>query len=190
MWRICRSLDTVLTRAKSRLLSYRDWGWRRISSCRAGRFVVSVENPEPPHRPCATSSAVQRGRARGIVTAPGNKMLLTITTTHRPATDLGFLLHKNPARVQSFDLSFGPAHVFYPDATSERCTAALLLEVDPSVWCGTARPCWRRLFLGALRQRPALRRLFVPERGDRAVFGSAPAGSCKERPELAETPCR
>ena len=25
-------------------------------------------------------------------------MLLTITTTHRPATDLGFLLHKNPAR--------------------------------------------------------------------------------------------
>jgi hypothetical protein len=31
-------------------------------------------------------------------------MLLTITTTHSPATDLGFLLHKNPARLQSFDL--------------------------------------------------------------------------------------
>ena len=28
-------------------------------------------------------------------------MLLTITTTHRPATDLGYLLHKNPARAQT-----------------------------------------------------------------------------------------
>ena len=58
-------------------------------------------------------------------------MLLTITTTHRPATELGYLLHKNPARVQSFPLSFGQAHVFYPEATAERCTAALLLDVDP-----------------------------------------------------------
>ena len=58
-------------------------------------------------------------------------MLLTLTTTHRPATDLGYLLHKNPGRPQAFDLSFGRAHVFYPEATAERCTAALLLEVDP-----------------------------------------------------------
>src|SRR3712207_9564403 len=58
-------------------------------------------------------------------------MLLTITTTHRPATDLGYLLHKNPERVQSFDLSFGKAHVFYPEAAAERCTAALLLDMDP-----------------------------------------------------------
>src|SRR6266540_2480191 len=58
-------------------------------------------------------------------------MLLTITTTHAPATDLGYLLHKNPARAQSFDLSFGRAHVFYPEALADRCTAALLLDVDP-----------------------------------------------------------
>jgi hypothetical protein len=58
-------------------------------------------------------------------------MLLTITTTRAPATDLGFLLHKNPARVQSFPLSFGQAHVFYPEADADRCTAALLLDVDP-----------------------------------------------------------
>jgi 3' terminal RNA ribose 2'-O-methyltransferase Hen1 len=58
-------------------------------------------------------------------------MLLTITTTERPATDLGYLLRKNPARVQSFPQSFGSAHVFYPEATPERCTAALLLDVDP-----------------------------------------------------------
>lgn len=51
-------------------------------------------------------------------------MLLTITATTPPATDLGYLLHKNPARVQSFPLSFGQAHVFYPEATPARCTAA------------------------------------------------------------------
>ena len=57
-------------------------------------------------------------------------MLLTITTTRAPATDLGYLLHKHPDRPQSFATSAGEAHVFYPEATPERCTAALLLEVD------------------------------------------------------------
>ena len=50
-------------------------------------------------------------------------MLLTITSTTPPATDLGFLLHKNPSRAQTFTLGFGQAHVFYPEATPERCTA-------------------------------------------------------------------
>jgi hypothetical protein len=58
-------------------------------------------------------------------------MLLTITNTKSPATDLGYLLHKNPRRVQSVELSFGKAHVFYPEASTDRCTAALLLDVDP-----------------------------------------------------------
>ncbi len=68
-------------------------------------------------------------------------MLLSITTTHRPAADLGFLLHKHPDKVQSFDLSFGRAHAYYPEVTADRCTACLLLEVDavgpePSAGCG------------------------------------------------------
>jgi hypothetical protein len=41
------------------------------------------------------------------------------------------LLHKNPAKVHSFEMSFGKAHLFYPEATAEQCTAALLLDVDP-----------------------------------------------------------
>ena len=57
-------------------------------------------------------------------------MLLTLTTTHRPATDLGYLLAKNPARVQSVSLPFGRARVFYPEASEARCTAALVLEFD------------------------------------------------------------
>ena len=68
-------------------------------------------------------------------------MLLTITTTHQPATDLGYLLHKNPARLHSFALPFGEAHVFYPEATDERCTAALLVEArhDPEIVLARAR---------------------------------------------------
>ena len=49
-------------------------------------------------------------------------MLLTITTTHQPATDLGYLLAKNPARAHSFDVAFGRTHVFYPEADAQRCT--------------------------------------------------------------------
>lgn len=57
-------------------------------------------------------------------------MLLTITTTHKPATDLGFLLMKNPANVHAVELPFGRATLFYPEASEERCTAAITLEVD------------------------------------------------------------
>ncbi|MEV6738479.1 3' terminal RNA ribose 2'-O-methyltransferase Hen1 [Streptomyces sp. NPDC051104] len=60
-------------------------------------------------------------------------MFLTIGTTgtpERPATDLGFLLHKHPGTAQAFSTSYGTAHVLYPEADAERCTAALLLEVD------------------------------------------------------------
>src|SRR5262245_14780445 len=72
----------------------------------------------------------RRGRCNSCVTPRASRMLLTITTTHRPANDLGYLLHKHPERFQSFDLSFGKAHVYYPDVSAERCTACLLLDVD------------------------------------------------------------
>jgi 3' terminal RNA ribose 2'-O-methyltransferase Hen1 len=58
-------------------------------------------------------------------------MYLSIATTHRPATDLGFLLHKHPERVHETDLGFGKAYVFYPEASDARCEAALVLDVDP-----------------------------------------------------------
>ena len=74
-------------------------------------------------------------------------MLLTITTTYIPATDLGYLLHKHPARLQTFDLSFGQAHVFYPEASPERCTAALLLDIDPLHLVPDARPVTQRTTL-------------------------------------------
>ena len=58
-------------------------------------------------------------------------MLLTLTTTHQPATDLGYLLVKHPDRVHSFDVPTGTAYVLYPEVAQDRCTAALLLDVYP-----------------------------------------------------------
>lgn len=115
-------------------------------------------------------------------------MLLTISTTHSPATDLGFLLHKNPVRPHSFDLSFGQAHVFYPEASADRCTAALLLDVDPValVWGPQGRGEGRTL-AQYVNDRPYVASSFLSVAIAR-VFGSALGGRCKERPELAETP--
>jgi len=58
-------------------------------------------------------------------------MLLTVSTTHTPATDLGSLLHKHPNRCQAFDLAYGRAHVFYREADAHRCTAELSMHVGP-----------------------------------------------------------
>jgi hypothetical protein len=58
-------------------------------------------------------------------------MLLTISYAGKTATDLGYLLHKSPFRVHSFDQVFGKAHVFYPETSTDHCTATLLLEIDP-----------------------------------------------------------
>jgi len=116
-------------------------------------------------------------------------VLLTITTAAEPgaapADELGYLLHKNPARVQAFDLPVGRAHVFYPEATPERCTAALLLEVDP---VGLVRNRTFRADGFALGQyvndRPyaasSLLAVAIKE-----VFRTALTGRCNARPDLA-----
>jgi 3' terminal RNA ribose 2'-O-methyltransferase Hen1 len=116
-------------------------------------------------------------------------VLLTLTTTYRPATDLGYLLRKNPARLQSFELTFGKAHVFYPEATDARCTVALLVEVDPVGLVRNRRgPSGEG---GALDQyvndRPYAASSFLSV-AIAEVFGSALSGNSKERPELVETP--
>ncbi len=113
-------------------------------------------------------------------------MLLTITASFSPATDLGYLLHKNPYRPQSTELPFGVAHIFYPETGADRCTAALMLEVDTLALVrnrsGPAgagqqlkeyvndRPYAASSFLSV-----AIARLFAP----------AMAGKSSERPELA-----
>ena len=47
------------------------------------------------------------------------------------ASDLGYLLHKNPARVFMRAVSSGTATVFYSETTDARCTVILYVDVDP-----------------------------------------------------------
>ena len=114
-------------------------------------------------------------------------MLLTVTTTHRPATDLGFLLHKHPDRVQEFKQSFGTATVLYPEATAERCTVALMLDVDPI-----------RLARSRARNAPDFSLAqYVNDRSYAAssllgvamadVFSTARSGRCNAKQELADS---
>ncbi|WP_093850279.1 3' terminal RNA ribose 2'-O-methyltransferase Hen1 [Streptomyces pini] len=118
-------------------------------------------------------------------------MFLTMTTTGsagRPATDLGFLLHKHPDRAQEFSTSHGTAHVFYPEAGPERCTAALLLEVDPVALVRRGRGRGRggapdSALAQYVNDRPyAASSLLAVALG--AVFSSALKGQCRARPEL------
>ncbi|WP_068924927.1 3' terminal RNA ribose 2'-O-methyltransferase Hen1 [Planobispora rosea] len=115
-------------------------------------------------------------------------MLLTISTTARPATDLGFLLHKHPDRVQEFGQSYGVARVFYPEASEERCTAALMLDVDPVRLVRSRGRSTPDYALGQyVNDRPyAASSLLAGALAD--VFRTARAGRCNARPELAAGP--
>ena len=114
-------------------------------------------------------------------------MLLTIHTTHRPAEELGYLLHKQPARFQSFDLSFGQALVFYPEVAPDSCTACLLLDVDPVGMVRGKGANANSLLSQYVNDRPYAASSFLSVALSQ-VFGSALAGRCDARPGLAETP--
>jgi 3' terminal RNA ribose 2'-O-methyltransferase Hen1 len=122
---------------------------------------------------------------------PDNRyVLLTITTTHAPATDLGYLLFKHPGKVQTWPVASGQAHVFYPEATDERCTAALLLEVDPVALVrgktdskGHEPPGITHYVNDRPYAASSLLAVALKE-----VFGTALTGRCEARPELAASP--
>ncbi len=115
-------------------------------------------------------------------------MLLTLTTTHWPATDLGFLLHKHPDKHQSFDLPFGTAHVFYPEAGETRCTAALVLDVDPvALVRGRKGSHGDGLLDQYVNDRPYAASSFLSV-ALRRVYASALGGRSEHRPALAGQP--
>lgn len=120
-------------------------------------------------------------------------MFLTIATTSSglgaPAAELGFLLHKNPARPQSLPVTGGTAHVVYPEATDEACTAALLLEIDPIALVRSGKGKAAEGFtLGQyVNDRPyAASSLLSVALGK--LFRTAMSGRCDARPELAARP--
>jgi 3' terminal RNA ribose 2'-O-methyltransferase Hen1 len=114
-------------------------------------------------------------------------MLLTITTTRKPASDLSFLLHKHPAKVQEVEIFGGSAHLFYPEVSDEKCTAALLLDIDP---VGLVRrnsgPAGNEFALEQyVNDRPYVASSFMSAAIAKA-FSSAMNGRCKDKPELVD----
>jgi len=114
-------------------------------------------------------------------------MLLNITTTHKPASDLGYLLHKHPDKLQSIDLSIGKAHVFYPESSDERTTASLLIDVDPIDMVRGGRNLSGRGFsLGQyVNDRPYVASSFMSVAIAKA-FSTAMNGTCSKKPELVD----
>ncbi len=108
-------------------------------------------------------------------------MLLTITQTGPQATDLGYLLHKNPQNLHSATVPFGTAQVFYTEASEERCTARLLLEIDPVELVRGAQQLEQYV-----NDRPYVASSYLTVAMGR-IFGTALAGNCKKRPELVDT---
>ena len=123
------------------------------------------------------------------------RVFLTISTTgtpERPATDLGFLLHKHPDKAQTFSTSHGTAHVFYPEASAERCTAALLLEVDPVALVRRGKGKGRggapdAALAQYVNDRPYAASSLLSV-AMTTVFKSALRGVCAALPERAEAP--
>lgn len=113
-------------------------------------------------------------------------MFLSVTTTHVPATDLGYLLHKNPARMHETSLSFGTALTLFPEADEARCTAALVLDID-AVELVRGRGGAAGLMDQYVNDRPYAASSFLSVAMGRA-WREAVAGRSRDRQELAETP--
>lgn len=109
-----------------------------------------------------------------------HKSMLLITTTHKPAWELGYLLHKNPAHVARVELPFGAAVVVYPEVSDGSCTVAVLLEIDA---VGLVRGS--SYFDQYVNDRPYVASSFLSTALGR-LFGTAMSGRSKERQELAD----
>lgn len=113
-------------------------------------------------------------------------MLLNITTTHQPATDLGYLLHKHPDKCQSFPMTFGQAHIFYPESTTQRCTATLLLDINPvELVRGKSSGKGEGTLDQYVNDRPYAASSFMSV-AIAKVFRTALSGRCNHLPELVD----
>lgn len=116
-------------------------------------------------------------------------MLLTITYEGKNTQDLGYLLHKNPERAQQFELNYGKTHVFYPEVSDERTTAALLLDIDPIDLAKGKLGSRDGGLFDYVNDRPYASTSFMSTAISK-VFGTAIAGTCKKKPELVDLPLK
>ncbi len=111
-------------------------------------------------------------------------MVLSITTTHQPATDLGYLLHKHPDRYQTVSMKYGSIKVFFPEARDDRCTATLILDIDPIHIVRETR-FKSNVMDQYVNDRPYIASSFMSVALSN-VFRTALKGECKNREELCD----
>ena len=114
-------------------------------------------------------------------------MLLTITYTGHQTQDLGYLLHKNPYRAQSFELKFGHVYVFYPEVSDEKTTAAILLDINPIDLARGKHGTRDGGLFDYVNDRPYVSSSFMSTALSR-VFNAAMNGKCDAKQDLADTP--
>ncbi len=114
-------------------------------------------------------------------------MLISISTTLSPATDLGYLLHKNPHNIHESNLPWGKAYVFYSQASEELCTANLLVDINSVdlIRKGKKRHVKDFSLYHYINDRPYAASSFISVAISR-VFGDALKGKCKAKPHLTE----
>ena len=115
-------------------------------------------------------------------------MLFTLSTTQAPATDLGYLLHKNPNRLHEIEIAQGKAILFYPEASHERCTFAMSLDIDAvALVRGSVNSQAGGLLDQYVNDRPYAISSFMTVAMGRAL-GTAFTGRSKERQSVADAP--
>lgn len=118
-------------------------------------------------------------------------MLLTISAERSPSLevpgDFGYLLHKHPDNVQPFTVYGGTAHVFYPEVSDNRCTVAMVLDVDPVALVRGRSGSHDGFSLGQyVNDRPYVASSLLSVAMGK-VFRSALNGRCAHRAELVDS---
>lgn len=115
-------------------------------------------------------------------------MLISISSPGAQGEDLGFLLHKHPERVRSVSVGNGRAHVFYPEASPQRTTATLLVEVDPVRLSRRVRGERSSANLEPyVNDRPYTASSMLSVAIGK-LYGTALSGTCETKPELTDAP--
>ena len=118
-------------------------------------------------------------------------MQIELTLTARDedayvADDLGYLLHKHPARVHERAAGAGRATVFYPEVSAQRCTAVLHLEIDPVSLVRGKGDRNAGPLDAYVNDRPYAASSFLSV-ALKQSYAQSMAGKSKDRPSLADT---
>jgi 3' terminal RNA ribose 2'-O-methyltransferase Hen1 len=113
-------------------------------------------------------------------------MFISMTTTYVPATDLGYLLHKHPDKMHKRTSSQSVNYCFFSEASVERCTVNLVLDIGLSHSYGFSKERPKPNYNPHVNDRPYVAGSIMSVALN-DMFRSAFNGQSKEKPELSRT---